>query len=402
MDSPEEVSLLRNRNFILLVSGQFVSWVGTEFSGIAIPLIVLSLTGSPQQAGIIAGVRGLVYVVLAIPTGALIDRWDRKTVIIIGNLGSGIAIGSICLALLLHRLTITQLYIAGIAEGAFFVFANLSRFAAIQQIVPKQQLAAASARISVTDYTSLLLGPALGGILYQTVGAALAIFLDALSYLVNAVSVYFITVPLKVQRSGSASFRKEIMEGVRWLRGQKIIQFLNVLSAGDRMVTSGLYLLIIIIAKHNHASAGMIGLILGIGAGGGVMGSLVAEKIYHRLKFQTIIRLTMIFSLMAFLLYFFTFNNYLLAAVTFLFNITSPISEVTSATYSAHTIPNEIRGRVSSITRVFVLGSNSLGLLLMGTFLEKFGVSISIALFSAVYLFLSVCTLFNKSLATVL
>src|SRR6266571_9196038 len=92
-EQPE--SLLKNRNFMLLWSGQLVSWVGTEITNIALPLIVLALTGSTIQAGSVAAIRGAVYALWAIPAGALIDRWNRKTVLVIANLGSGLAIGSI-------------------------------------------------------------------------------------------------------------------------------------------------------------------------------------------------------------------------------------------------------------------------------------------------------------------
>ncbi len=95
---------------LLLWSGQLVSWIGTEVSGIALPLVVLTLTGSPVQAGGVAAMRGLVYVVWAIPAGVLIDRWDRKIVMIAANLGSGLAMGSIALALAFHHLSVIPLY----------------------------------------------------------------------------------------------------------------------------------------------------------------------------------------------------------------------------------------------------------------------------------------------------
>src|SRR5258705_1611061 len=117
----KQTLLLKNSHFLLLWSGQLVSWVGTEVSGIALPLVVLGLMGSPAQAGTIAALRGLVYVILALPAGALIDRWDRKSIMVMANVGSGVAMGSIFLALLLKHLTLAQLYIAGIIEGAFFV-----------------------------------------------------------------------------------------------------------------------------------------------------------------------------------------------------------------------------------------------------------------------------------------
>ncbi len=95
--------LLHNRNFLLLWGGQFVSWIGTEVTGITLPLVVLALTGSPAQAGTITAMRGIVYVVFALPAGALIDRWDRRVIMILGNVGSGLAIGSIGVALLLNH-----------------------------------------------------------------------------------------------------------------------------------------------------------------------------------------------------------------------------------------------------------------------------------------------------------
>src|SRR6266704_5301888 len=91
----QQHSLLKNRNFMLLWSGQLISSMGTTITNIALPLIVLALTGSAFQAGSIAAIRGAVYALWAIPAGALIDRWNRKTVMVIANLGSGLAIGRI-------------------------------------------------------------------------------------------------------------------------------------------------------------------------------------------------------------------------------------------------------------------------------------------------------------------
>ena len=187
----QQQSLLKNRNFMLLWSGQLVSAIGTTITSIALPLIVLTLTGSAFQAGIIAAIRGAVYALWAIPAGALIDRWNRKTVMVIANLGSGLAIGSIYVALLLKHLTIQQLYIVGVVEGSFFVFASLARFTAFPRVVTKEQFAAAVAQTSIADNLSVLIGPPLGGLLFQTVGAAFAFLADSLSYFVNAISIFY-------------------------------------------------------------------------------------------------------------------------------------------------------------------------------------------------------------------
>ncbi len=92
----QPVPFWRNRDYLLLFGGQMVSNVGSEVSLLAFPLLVLFLTGSPAQAGIIGALRGLPYFVLGLPAGALVDRWDRKRVMILcdsGRAASGVRAG---------------------------------------------------------------------------------------------------------------------------------------------------------------------------------------------------------------------------------------------------------------------------------------------------------------------
>src|SRR5215469_3681604 len=95
--------LWRNRDYLLLWSGQAVSLLGSEASQLALPLLILSLTQSPAQAGIAGALRSLAYLLLGLPAGALIDRWDRKCTMILCDGGRALALGSIPLALALHQ-----------------------------------------------------------------------------------------------------------------------------------------------------------------------------------------------------------------------------------------------------------------------------------------------------------
>lgn len=108
--APKRIPLWRNRDYMLLWSGQIVSSVGTRVSQLAFPLLVLALTHSPAQAGLIAALRGLPYALFILPAGAMVDRWNRKRVMILCDAGRAIALGSIPIALLLGHLTILQLY----------------------------------------------------------------------------------------------------------------------------------------------------------------------------------------------------------------------------------------------------------------------------------------------------
>src|SRR5947209_18500891 len=115
-------SLWHNHDYLLLWSGQIISLTGTGVSQLAFPLLVLALTGSPAQAGLAGALRGLPYFIFTLPGGALIDRWDRKRVMIICDAGRALSLGSIPIAFAFGHLTILQLYLVSLIEGTLYVF----------------------------------------------------------------------------------------------------------------------------------------------------------------------------------------------------------------------------------------------------------------------------------------
>src|SRR5256884_9631212 len=191
--------LWRNRDFMLLWSGQLVSSVGTRVSMLAFPLLVLAITHSPAQAGLIGAMRALPYALLILPAGALVDRWNRKRVMILGDIGRAIAFGSIPVALILGHLTIAQLYIVSLVEGTLFTFFNLAETACLPQVVAKEQLPGAVAQGMVIDSVSGLIGPSLGGALYS-IGRAIPFLTDAISYGASVVSLFLIKVQFQEER----------------------------------------------------------------------------------------------------------------------------------------------------------------------------------------------------------
>jgi MFS family permease len=392
-------SLWKQHDFMLLWGGQLVSWIGTEVSGVALPLVVLSLTGSPARAGSVAAIRGLVYVFWAIPAGVVIDRLDRRLVMVIANLGSGLAMGSIFLALALHDLSLLQLYIAAAVEGSFFVFANLGRFASFPKVVSREQFPAAQAQSGTADHIALLIGPPLGGFLYQLTGGVMAFLVDSLSYFINAVSIFFIKTPLRTETPVERkAVRHEIKEAALWLWNQPTLRFLNLITAGRTTIAAGLYLLIVVLAKEHHASSVFIGLIFAIGAGGGILGSTVAAKIHNRLSMNKLLVGVSLLSFLIFSLYAIAVNNFILAAITALFYAVDPLYDVTTSSYSAKTIPDSIRGRVSSLTRLVVLGAYSFGFFITGNLLQYLGSTWTVGVFSCLLFILFLAASLNKRL----
>jgi MFS family permease len=397
------ISLWKQKNFMLLSSGQLVSWMGTEVSSIALPLVVLALTGSPARAGMVAAIRGLAYVIWSLPAGALVDRWSRRLVMVASNAGSGVAMGGIALLLKLHRLSVAELYILCAVEGSCFVFANLSRFAALPNVVSKEQFPAASAQMGSGSQIAILVGPALGGFLFQAIGSFATFLTDAISYMVNAISIFFITVPMKAEtNTEKRAMHVEIKEALDWYRKQPVIRFLNLMTAGRIGVEAALYLLIVVLARQHHASSLGVGLIFAIAAVGGMVGSFLSLKVHKKYRRKQLLLLGVsLVSTIVFCLYGLAGSVLAIAAITMLYYAVDPLFHIITSSYSAEVIPDNIRGRVVSLTRLQVLAANSLGFFLVGQAIEYLDTTVTIYLFAAFLLLLSIVIAANHKLAEV-
>jgi len=305
--------------------------------------------------------------------------------------------GSIALGLATHDLTTTLLYVACAVEGSCFVFANLARFASFRKIVPEQQFAAATAQSESASHMALLVGPPLGGFLYQAAGGFAAFAADALSYVINAGSVFFITAPLGVEtKTERKAMLHEIKEAIIWLKGEPTKRFLNLIQAGRTAVMAGLYLLIVILAKEHHASSFAIGLIFAVASIGGILGAVVAARVYERYRLKQLLIATCLLSFLVMGLYFVASTVILIAAVTALFYSIDPLWEVSTGAHPVAIVPDYIRGRVLSLTRMVLLGANSLGLFVTGQALHYWGSSWTIGLYLILLFGLLIAVLTNK------
>lgn len=385
--------LWRNANYLLLWSGQAVSSVGTQLSQIAYPLLVLALTGSAAQAGFLGAARTVPYVLLGLPAGALVDRWNRKRLMIICDAGRALLLGSIPLALLLGRLTLAQLYLVALAEGTLNVFFNLASTAAIPRVVTKAQLPTALAQDEVTLSAAFTAGPALGGLFFG-LGRALPFLADAISYAVSVLSVRLIRVDLNEPRQagvasaarGWPALRAEIGEGLRWLWAHPLVRFLSLVVGGGELVESG-YILVVIVAAHRMgASDAAIGLVLALGGVGSIIGGALSAPVARRFRFGRITLGVHWIWAAVLPLYAVAPNPAALGAITAVaFGIT-PIFGVAQYTYRLSLIPDALLGRVNGVFRLAIAGGSPLGAALAGVLLEAWGAPVAALVFAGLLL----------------
>ena len=243
--------LWRNRDYMLLWTGQVVSVLGGGISGIAFALLVLAITnGDYAAAGFAGALGGLPYLIFSLPIGALIDRWNRKKVMILCDTGRALSAISIPVALYFNVLTVWQLFANAFIEGTLFVFFNIAEAASLSRVVIKEQLPQATAQNEAGFIATGLVGPPLGGVLFRISHLVPFIF-DAVSYIASVVSLLFIKTEFQEKRTSTdRNLRREIGEGLNWLWGNKLIRFMAFLTGGSNFTSSALFLIIIVLSQN--------------------------------------------------------------------------------------------------------------------------------------------------------
>ena len=389
-------SLWHNGNYLLLWSGQTVSSVGSGVSQIAFPLLVLMITRSPAQAGFAGALRTVPYFIFTLPGGALIDRWNRKWVMILCDAGRALSLASIPVAFILGDLTIAQLYIVALIEGTLYVFFDLAETASLPRVVSKEQLPAATAQNNVTFGVTTLLGPPLGTVLYS-IGRILPFLADAVSYAISVLSLFFIKV--KFQQERVAAPRKlylEVFEGMKWLWQQPLLRSMALLNCGMAGLGAGGTLLIIVLAERQHTSTAFIGFIFSLGGIGAILGSLLAKPIQQHFSYgQAIIGLWWLYPLPVVLLAVAP-NSLILGGLLAAGLLVDSAYNVVQFSYRLALIPDELQGRVNSSFRLISYSLRPLGQALTGVLIQSIGVVFTVLAFSLCLVMLAVAATLNS------
>jgi predicted MFS family arabinose efflux permease len=396
-DPTEPISLWRNRSYMLLWSGQVVSTLGSISAGIVYPLLILALTDSPEIAGYVSALRAVPYLIFSLPVGALIDRWDRKRVMILCDIGRGVAVATLPIALAFDALTVIQIGVVAFVEGTLFVFFNIAEVAALPRVVPKAQLPQAAAQNEAAFGAAVIAGPSFGAYLFHALGQAAPFVADAVSYAISAASLSLIRTPFHTERTTvSRHLATEIMEGLRWLIGQPLIRYMAALTGGLNFVNASGQLLLIVLAKHLGAGTGEIGLMFSLGGVGGIVGSLIGGRLARRFTFGQVIVAAVWVEALLFPLYAVAPRVWMLGALTALLSVIGPIYNVVQFSYRIALIPDALQGRVNSTFRLLAFGLNPVGAALCGVLIERVGATWTVAVFGGCLVGLAVLTALNR------
>ncbi|HSG18318.1 MAG TPA: MFS transporter [Anaerolineae bacterium] len=224
------IATLRNRNFFLLWSGGLISMIGTWMLLAALPFYIYSVTGSAlATSGLLMAylAPGALFGSIA---GVFVDRWDRKRVLVIGNLIQAAIIP--VLLLVDANGWIWLVYVVAFLESTVNQFLGPAENALLPTLVDEEHLVSANSMNALNDNLARIIGAALGGILLGMVGFRNVVLFDALSFLAAAALIAFVVVKPVVQATAAeaaANVSRWLQVWREWISGLRLVADDNIL-----------------------------------------------------------------------------------------------------------------------------------------------------------------------------
>lgn len=279
--------LWQNKDFVKIWSGQTISNFGSGITGIALPLTaVIVLSATPAQMGILSALESVSVLVFGLLAGVWVDRLRRRPILITADLGRALMLGSIPLAALLGVLHLAQVYIVAALTGILTVFFNVADEAFLPSLLPQDQLVEANSKLGISDSLAEIGGPASAGPLVQLFGAPLALFFDAFSFLLSALSIGLVRIPepQPTPVKQRQSIWRESSEGLRMIRDNALLRSLAMSAMlfnffGNFIGT--LYVLYIV--REVHVAPLVLGFFVATGGISALVGAIFAQRVIQRI-----------------------------------------------------------------------------------------------------------------------
>jgi predicted MFS family arabinose efflux permease len=311
--------------------------------------------------------------VVNLPAGPLVDRWDRRRIMLVSEFAAGVALATIPIALWFGVLTVAQLAAVAFIQGTGSVFFRLAQRAALPSIVPPSLLPTALAQNEAKTRGASLAGPPLGGLLFG-LGRAVPFVADAVSYAIATASLTLVRRNLQPERvTAPKSLWRDAIAGLRWTLGHPLVRASTALIAISNMIFQALTLALVVLAQRGGAKPAEIGLMFGIYGCGGFLGALAATRLHRHLAPKTVlIGVNWVWAALL-PLYLCTSEPVLLGVIGAATAFVGPLWNVVGATYMSLLVPNEMLGRVNSAIMTVSWGVIPLGSLAGGYLLTGIG-----------------------------
>lgn len=380
-------SALENRGFRRLWSAQSISLIGDSIHEIALIWIIYELTGNPILISITVIASFLPTILISLPAGSLVDRWNRKYVLIITEVIRGLAVITIPLVgrgPYLVPTVITVAFITGLMQGFF----EPATDALVPNLVPEEDLDSANSLSQMTESVSKIFY-ALGGGVIAVTGVFTAFYIDAATFGLSA--IILIMIPTRVEKTSDSEFEgiksaskrmmSEVREGIRFVRGHRFLPSILALSMLNGFALAPLAIVIPVFAEKILNSGSLIfsflyaSIYIGIFVGG-IIVSVLDERL-NTYRGKLIIGGVMSTGMSLVLVGFFPQRlpqTLLFSILMFgLFGLSISVIQVPLNTLAQTVVPDELRGRVFSLWNATALIATPISIAIAGPLVSAVG-----------------------------
>jgi MFS family permease len=380
--NPRPHGLWRHPDFMRLWAGQTVSQLGSTVTREALPYTaILALGATPLQMGLLGAAGAAPLLILGLFAGVWVDRLRRRPLMIAADVGRALLLLSIPAAYLLGMLRIEQLYlIAGLA-GILTVFFDVAYRSTLPELIGREQLVEGNSKLGLSESLAEIAGPPLGGALVQLIGGPITLLLDALSFVVSALSIQRIRAdtPIPPAEADRPHIMRDLTTGLRVIWGSPLLRAIAASSIVRNFfgwffgAIYGLYAL-----RTLGLSTAALGLVVACGGIGGLAGAALAGPLTRRLGVGPAIVGALLIDAAVTSLIWLAGGALPLAVPLLIASQLIGDAAMTAALIAEHSLrqtitPDRLLGRVNASMSVLGQGIGTLGMLAGGALAELIG-----------------------------
>jgi MFS family permease len=445
-------SLFRHPNYLKLWTAATVSLFGTQVSQIAIPFIAaVLLDASPGEVGLLTTIEFLPFLLFTLPAGVWVDRFPKKRILVLGDVGRAVLLLSIPVAFALDALTMWQLYIVGFGMGVMTVFFDVADQSYLPTILEREELVEGNSKLQISMSSAQILGQPFGGGIVALVTAPVALVIDAVSYLASAGLILSIrerarrvgavirprdpasavlsseaddvrpgegagaSVATEAMDAGeeqartvaggaAGGMRSQIMDGLRYILRHEYLGNIAATTATSNLFGNiGFAIFPVYAYRELQMSPAAVGTVGGLGGAGVLLGALIASRVQAKLGIgRTIVLTAFLFGPINLLIPLATpqLAIVFLSISFFLASISNVVYNVSQVSLRQAITPDHFLGRMNATMRFLVWGTIPIGSLIGAGLSEIVGVR-STMWISAVLGFLAFLPVFLSKVRTI-
>jgi MFS transporter, DHA3 family, macrolide efflux protein len=363
------------RTFYTLAAAQTISQIGSNMSFLGVGIYVYQQTGQATPLALLSLFLLLPIMLASGVAGVLADRYDRRTLMIVGDTGAALASLALVISVSSGNFQLWHVYAAALWQGLFSTLQRPAFEASVSQLVPEAQRQSANAVLQMSKPASLLVSSALTGLLYVAIGVVGIFLIDLISFLVGVVTTLLVRIPAPPRTPGASPARPSILNewkaGLNFLWSRRPLFILVALASVFSFLITSAFALTTPYVLARTESEVTLGIITAIMSIGGLVGAVVIGAWGGFKRRITTIMSGIILVLIATILFGTNQPPLVMGAALFVAMAGVSIANATLMTLLQSKVPGDMQGRVFAIFMQLSLVLTPFGYLLIGPLADE-------------------------------